>query len=683
MYLSNLYTSLAEKRNICSPAVFLLLLGLWAAPAMAQEHPKWPPESYAVYYGEWNEKTVSQARGFDLLIVHPGEDLENLDRELVKKLQHGADGQPGTDDDAVVCAYVSIGETSDSPGGPPTAAELKQKGPVYQQANRQLAFAGQAYPTRFLDELAYALDETGFFKIGPNGKKMVKPGQDGLPDMNGIWGSYFIYPGDQSWRREVQDRMTTLKDELGVDGFFLDTVDTASKWGHYGYAQKEMAEFVALLRKEFPRHFLIGNRGISLLESHPDLYRSSIDALMFEGFATDWDWTRKKGRQSPWLGSHHWVLENVVGPQAKREDGFLILVLDYLNLHQPELSPLLHAQRELCDGYPHLFYLSHPSLDRFYPPPGHYFPEGDSESNLPKISKFEAESLDEGRFRLELTTDSALPSSAQVDLRYRPQGDTTSRIQGLKSWPQSWQPPRRENGRWLLEGQGLKTGTEYTFYARLVGPTRRLSGDYQEAKLVVPPHPFPAPQEIRAESREQGVEVSWKGEEGRRYQVYLDGEPAGIFARPPALVTGLNNGQSYLVSVATLDPDGRSGPSSMPISCHAQDSTPPSVPTGLEAGSEGEGLRLRWQAVAEATRYYLYFRRGQGLWRLPLQSTETTLVVPEPAPGSYQIVVTSLDGDGNESAPSSPVSWDRARELSEEVPREGDRGSAVWGLGSR
>lgn len=648
----------------------LLLLALSLA-ACAQEHPKWPPSSYAVYYGKWNPETVGKARGYDLLIIHAGEDFENLDRALVQNLQQGADGKSGTSDDAVVCVYVSIGETSDSPGGPPRASDLNLPGPVYQGADQNLVWMKRDFPTRFLDELAYELNDDGFFKMGPDGKKVIKPGHDGLPDMNGIWGSYFVYAADEAWRRETLEKMSRLKETLGADGFFLDTVDTASKWGKYGYSQKAMAEFVAEIRSRFPDQFLIANRGISLLESHPDLYRSSIDALMFEGFATEWDWDGERGHQSPWLGGHQWALENVVGPQAAKEDGFVVLVLDYLTLDQPELAPLFHTQQELYGGFPHLFYLAHPSLDRFYPSPDSYFPPSGGGRTLPKVTAFSVVPNGLNGFKAELSTDADLPDFAAVDLRYRPDGDTTPKTQALKSWPLDWKAPRRTGNRWTLEGSGLEAGNRYTFYARLVGPATDLRGSYLQDTLAVPDHPAPAPEEVSAESRESGLEVSWTAEPGKRYQIFtgqdLDSlKPAGTFESSPAKLTGLKNGTAYLVSVATLDDQGRAGPVSMPVRQYAMDCTPPAAPAGLQATLEDGALRLKWAPVSGAERYYLYFRRQGGPFRLPLQANEPTALVTKAAPGKYQIVVTALDGEGNESGPSSPVTWDRGTDISAE-----------------
>ncbi|MCA9791134.1 MAG: hypothetical protein KC910_05040, partial [Candidatus Eremiobacteraeota bacterium] len=303
------------------PLLLALLLGpVWAQPS----HPSWPPATYMVYYGDLNPEAIARLRGFDLVIVHPGDERENLTPQKVQALKNGGK--------TIVIGYVSIGEDPQVPAGPP-APGPKQAGPSY--FDQVWKTSDNDYPQRYLDQVRYHFTADGFVEQGNDNKPITEAGQDGLPDENGVWGSYYVRADDPKWRSIVYDKFDYLK-SLGVDGYFLDTVDTASPWGEYGATRPGMLELVTALRARYPNQFLIANRGLFLLEDGP-AYGQAVDGIMFESFLTLWNYATEKADRSPWLRWHVQALDDSVGPAAKA-GAFHLFFLEYLSPQQPDLA---------------------------------------------------------------------------------------------------------------------------------------------------------------------------------------------------------------------------------------------------------------------------------------------------------------------------------------------------------
>ena len=83
------------------------------------------------------------------------------------------------------------------------------------------------------------------------------------------------------------------------------------------------------------------------------------------------------------------------------------------------------------------------------------------------------------------------------------------------------------------------------------------------------------------------------------------------------------------------------------------DTTPPPAPTGLVARVDGADVTLVWTPVtAPDLASYRLYRDGE---RIAQDLTEPRHVDPGLAPQTYEYVVTAVDVDGNESAPSAPA----------------------------
>lgn len=612
-----------------------LLLTFLALTALAGARPAtWPPTTYAIYYGPWNDTVIQQAWSFDLIVLHPGAGLDNLTLEQARKLRNGKDGQPKTADDVLALGYVSLGEDERPPAGPPRKGLT---GPVH---GAQL-IPGEGYPSRFLDEVAY-IPEGNFIKLGPDGKAVTKKGQDGLPDENGVWGSYYVNPADPEWKRMVLQRTRRIVNELELDGFFWDTLDTASPWGNYTFTQAAMADLLQTLRKTYPTKLTMGNRGMFLLESHPQAYKSSLDGLLFESFLTEWDWQLKVGRASAYLKSNEDVLKTQVVPS-----GLPIFFVNYLSPQQSDLATLLHTNADLLKGVKNTSYFADPLLQTLYPSVAALFPPT-GRGPMPTLRNLKA--YDRGQGRFELTWDLTNPAGLgwvddlYLDVRYSatPNPD----VAALPSLPVKYPVTR-------FESYGLEPARSYTFYVRLVGKARNQVTPWFHTTLATPKGS--AATELTAQSRERSVVLHWKGE-AKNYDVYFGSEPFNLkklttVDKPGFQVTGLQNGRTLWYAVAPAN-----GWLSRPVLSYASDCTPPSSPADVAATLELKDVKFSWTPVADAASYRVYLVPTGQAYGIPILVSEGgTARMKDVSPGTYDAFVTSVDGAGNESRPVSRV----------------------------
>jgi hypothetical protein len=309
-----------------------VLLALWGLALLlprpegggaGKSHGHWPPRNFCVYYGRWDHAKIARAWAFDLIIAHPGKKMEGFNRDLVDRLRSGLDGLPGSADDRVVLAYLSLGEDEDPPAGP---------GPI---------------PRRYLDQVSYRMKD-GFPAAGPDGLPEVGPGHDGIPDRNGAWGSYFVDPGDAEWRRIVSERAQRLA-QRGVDGFFLDTVDVRPE------LRADMMALIEHLHQRHPGLYWVSNRGVDLLQQFPGRFLACLDGVVLESWFTQWNWSWGRATVSPYYAENQRILEQVLRPQK----GLCKLYLDYLDPQQPDRGALLARRRDFTPAF-----WSHPFLDR-------------------------------------------------------------------------------------------------------------------------------------------------------------------------------------------------------------------------------------------------------------------------------------------------------------------------------
>ena len=275
---------------------------------------------YMIHYGDWEERHIRYAEKFDLAIVHP---FSNITPQIVADIKDGADNLRGTDDDVWIVAYVSVGEEHPGP-----VREGDGRGPVTWKEG-ELVYKNKGAASYYLDA-----------------------DDDGEVDVNGTWASYYVNAGDLQWQEYLRQRDNGFDDilhNLGCDGFFLDTIDSASPWHVYQWMLPGMGQFIETLRKWYPQSIIVANRGLFYFYNDLDAYqyniRPHVNAVMFESFYTGWDWDQNFGTVNPWFETSH---KAEATPHVLREsqlpDGFNVLVLDYLNPEQPDYAPLFRNQ---------------------------------------------------------------------------------------------------------------------------------------------------------------------------------------------------------------------------------------------------------------------------------------------------------------------------------------------------
>lgn len=617
----------------------MAVLGSARVDARPANHAAWTPSSYLVYYGDWDASTVRQALDFELVILQPN----GITRPLVEQLQAGRDGRRGTADDVRVLAYVSLGEDETPPRG--LAAPDAGAGPVH-RVGASLVGDGNEFPTYYLDEVRLVRGADGFFALNADGERKTVPGQDGLPDENGVWGSYYTAAGDPGWAERIHQRTREVEEKLQPDGFFLDTLDTASRWGPYPWMEKDMVSLVSQVRAWNPEALLVANRGLSLFYDDGPVMRAALDGVMYESFVTDWDWQRMIGVPHPVLADQVEVLRDLVLPQATAPDGFFLLFLNYRAPGQPDFINFLHQERELLKGVACATYWTTPDLQKIDPAPASYFPaQGPVLAGLEAVR---AERTPTG-VRLVLSASSRLGQDAFLDLVAGPAPSALAhRLRVVY--------PPNASGEVTLDLFGV---SDPELWARLLGRAASQETEFQVVK--VPGTGLPPVPDLAAHSLDGKIRLTWTGAPGGAYVVYAGPGPDQLKKvasanKPQAVVTGLVNDRAWAFSVGQVQ-GGKLVALSPVVYGAPHDRTPPPAPAALQV----QGHEIRWSPVSapDLNGYRVYVWPERGGLRLPLlaESDQTSLSVENARPGQrYSVFVTAVDESGNESHPA-PRAW--------------------------
>jgi len=659
----------------------------------------WPPRDYLVYYGSWGPQEVKKALAFNLIILHPGRDLANISPGLVKTLQKGRDEKGASGDDIAVIAYVSIGEDEDVPRGPGEAG-VSLQGPVYFDSQKGIVKEGKNYPTRYLDEISVIFEpkspflkplpdnglpirltgEGNYLKRTPSGIPDMKKGHDGIPDENGVWGSYYVNAGDLQWQNSILKKMETLSTVYGVDGFFLDTLDTASPWGNYGWMQKDMALLVSRIRGHFPGSILIANRGLFLLEKYADIVRPAIDGVMFESFLTEWDWTERTGIESPYITSNAEIFNNYLLPNAKRSDGFHIFLLNYLDSSQPDFYQYLLDLESMVEKYPCSSYISTPDLQSIKPPPSTYtsphFPDA-----LPSLLNISAAVNHTGALSVTLTVKKSSVSLQPgrdyfFDIRLKSEKDSHEMPYFLHRIAVDYKSMKiastGNTEEYTVTDYCLQKGANYTVMARLIGNNAESATRQVTARISTTHFPaLSAVQNLKAEPGDGSVILTWSpGEDSAEpscYRILYGRSPSSpdvemTVKEPRAAVKGLTEGKEYFFTVSAVSKDGTPGFASCQVSAVPVTGAlpPPPVKTSVEV--EGTRIVVSWEASddRDISAYQVFcfpVTSGASIasqMRIPLKvGKEVTRVTFDSLKAStrYCVFVTSLSSGNIESDP--------------------------------
>jgi hypothetical protein len=151
------------------------------------------------------------------------------------------------------------------------------------------------------------------------GDGLSTPGSDGKPDSNAGWGSYYVDPSDRAWRKTIRDEVKRIREDLGMDGLFADTVlvprDMFTRRREDGMARGMMA-LLGSLKSWSSGGFVLVNNGQALASR----LGRRIDGVMIE--------TESDGGEESWNDVRVTAAE--LDP-LRRSRPFLISALVYLS----------------------------------------------------------------------------------------------------------------------------------------------------------------------------------------------------------------------------------------------------------------------------------------------------------------------------------------------------------------
>ncbi len=188
----------------------------------------------------------------------------------------------------------------------------------------------------------------------------------------------------------------------------------------------------------------------------------------------------------------------------------------------------------------------------------------------------------------------------------------------------------------------------------------------------MPQVPPPAPRELTAAARADGIEIGWQAEEDpgiAGFDVYRRLSTERDFGEPLQLVgpaersfvdAGARYGQRYLYAVTAVGQRSPLVESAVAATREVdyRDVFPPPVPASVVALADAGAVRLVWDEsrAPDLAGYHVYRRRGDGEWqRLTAEpAAEVEYADPDVTPGEpYAYRVTAVDELGNESEPST------------------------------
>ncbi|ROP27099.1 fibronectin type 3 domain-containing protein [Pseudokineococcus lusitanus] len=211
------------------------------------------------------------------------------------------------------------------------------------------------------------------------------------------------------------------------------------------------------------------------------------------------------------------------------------------------------------------------------------------------------------------------------------------------------------------ETRGLVVGRSYAF--RLVAVDGHGNASAASAPVMVVPvdlTPPAVPTGLAAERGDTRVDLTWApGTDADldRVRVLRDGLPV---AELPAGTTrwtdtGVVNDRTYSYALVALDGAGNSSAASPAVRATPTDLTAPGVPTGLRGTAVDGGATLTWDAGTDPDLAAVrVLRDGVAVAEVPAGTTTWTTTGLE-AGRPYAFRLVAVDGHGNASAPSAPV----------------------------
>ena len=332
---------------------------------------------------EWvlNTTTLNQLASFDVVVLQPNQ--PHFRPEVVQYLKDSNNGQQ-----PMVFGYISIGEDffnlpieglMEGDGSGPTVLDVNDQDGDGDR--NDLVLSHQGIADFYIDV------DTQAISYHPNGTidqvtTQNRKSPDLKADVNPIFKGYMVNP-TSSWRWVINemrihdgsenqppvpergtkaglkqiahsidpDRLKDRSANFGMDGFFLDTIDTSAPYdseGHYPWTIDNMKETVKFISNTYPDKKILANRGgffytaglkSSVTDEFPIDYsiRPYVNAFLFESFMYDSGPYPEEGLpEGPAGESENYDTNRLdiapkVMAEAKRDDGFTVFSLEYLS----------------------------------------------------------------------------------------------------------------------------------------------------------------------------------------------------------------------------------------------------------------------------------------------------------------------------------------------------------------
>lgn len=595
-------------------------------------------KNYLVYYGQdWSKKQIEKALEFDLVIIHPGRDNNNINAELVQRLKSGKDGKRGTADDILVLAYISVGEDENIERGP-RKLDKHHLGPINRAQNGRYELSKNGFRNWYLDQRMLKRSINGDKVWGQDGLPKSVPGRDKLPDENGKWNSYFVNVSDQGWQKLLKDKMFIYLMTYGCDGLFLDTIDSASPWGHYGFMQQEMVDLLVQIRAWYKDTILVMNRGLFLFEGFGETLKSHVDAVMFESFISEWNWYSKIGIPHRWYYQNQYLLKNHLRPLNLGKDGMFIFFLNYFDPSQPEGRFFLHELARATRGYKGAHYVSTPDLQSIKPP-----------TRLPLPKPLVSTHLSPGGFK---STQTEKP---QLSLSIIKKGQTTAK-----------RPFTLPNKEFFASGNVDTSELEPGEYQIIANHISKDGALQKRSLTAIKVSDVGRPKKVEgvvAMVGDKMLTLSWKPLPLVENYLLRWGSnrfnlDKSTFVKKANERTfkSLKNGVSYYFQVAGLtgQTEGVFSESTFATPTDTKAPMPPSIKSASAQKSlNGNCVMVKWakSPSPDISAYLLYLdpiNLSKGL-PIKLSKTKTSKCVKVPALGRYRLFMASVDQHNNES----------------------------------
>jgi len=321
---------------------------------------------YLQYYGsDFSASNLQTIAQFDIVVLDPN--VSTLTPAVVAYLQSNGV--------KYVLGYISIGEQM--PGTP--VIQGNGDGPVFCTTN------GTA-------TITYESNDVASFYVDQTWSNTVYVSQkNGHVDRNGTFGGAYVWP-NSDWRwvlntqriggvagtslsnmfvaglaqiagTRVSDTDANRTHNLGMDGFFLDTLDTAGPFtgvGSYPWAAQEMQNTVKFIHDTYTNKIVFANRGLffynpllvnSQFNIQPYAYtiRPYVHADLFESYMLDS--STCDTRLNPYVNDDKYDYARKVNAEANRPDGFTMFCLDYQMNRGTNLYELAMNESVVSNGW--------------------------------------------------------------------------------------------------------------------------------------------------------------------------------------------------------------------------------------------------------------------------------------------------------------------------------------------